>query len=154
MIKVNIVNLKPEGRLFEGTENKDFLNLEGSEFLRAEKDIKYSINVMPVNNGILVQGYVETELICKCGLCLSEYNYKLENNDICHFYEKPEKHEIDLTDDIREDILIALPVNFKCSKNCKGLCLKCGQNLNEKECDCDKSESTESPWSELDNIKL
>ncbi len=37
-----------------------------------------------------------------------------------------------------EDIYLFLPSKFLCKENCKGLCSKCGANLNEKPCDCKK----------------
>jgi len=43
---------------------------------------------------------------------------------------------IDLADDFRESLLLELPVRVVCSENCRGLCPRCGQNLNEKECGC------------------
>lgn len=43
---------------------------------------------------------------------------------------------IELSDDFRESLLLEIPFRVLCSEDCKGLCLKCGQNLNQKECDC------------------
>ena len=37
-----------------------------------------------------------------------------------------------------EDIYLALPGKFLCKEDCKGLCPKCGANLNESSCDCKK----------------
>lgn len=39
---------------------------------------------------------------------------------------------------ILEDIYLFLPSKFLCKEDCKGLCSKCGTNLNEKSCDCKK----------------
>ena len=36
----------------------------------------------------------------------------------------------------REEIILGYPVKFLCKIDCLGLCPKCGQNLNEKKCDC------------------
>lgn len=43
---------------------------------------------------------------------------------------------IELSEDIRESLLLEIPFRVLCSEDCKGLCPKCGQNLNQKECDC------------------
>ncbi|MBM3211747.1 DUF177 domain-containing protein, partial [Candidatus Poribacteria bacterium] len=43
---------------------------------------------------------------------------------------------IELSDDFRESLLLELPIRILCSENCKGLCPKCGQNLNDGKCDC------------------
>lgn len=39
-----------------------------------------------------------------------------------------------------EEFLLALPVKALCSEDCKGLCPKCGHNLNTGQCACSRSE--------------
>ena len=43
---------------------------------------------------------------------------------------------IDLSDDVRESLLLEVPARVLCSENCEGLCSHCGQNLNEEKCNC------------------
>jgi len=47
---------------------------------------------------------------------------------------------LDITDIIRENILAMLPVKILCRDDCRGLCPKCGKNLNQGQCDCDLHE--------------
>ena len=47
---------------------------------------------------------------------------------------------VDLTDLLIKDIISSLPIQALCSEDCKGLCQKCGVNLNQKTCDCDKEQ--------------
>jgi uncharacterized protein len=44
---------------------------------------------------------------------------------------------INLEPIVREQVLLALPMNAVCREDCKGLCMKCGQNFNEKQCSCE-----------------
>jgi uncharacterized protein len=44
---------------------------------------------------------------------------------------------IDLDPILREQLLLALPMNAVCREDCKGLCGMCGENLNERACGCD-----------------
>lgn len=83
-----------------------------------------------------------------CDRCLDdivkEYDYKFEHilvvaldddrND--DFIAVPE-YEIDLDELLKADILLELPRKYLCSENCKGICPKCGKNLNEGLCSCD-----------------
>ena len=39
---------------------------------------------------------------------------------------------------VMESIFSNYPAKILCSEDCKGLCLKCGKNLNEGECGCDR----------------
>jgi uncharacterized protein len=47
---------------------------------------------------------------------------------------------IDLTEILREQIILALPMYPRCSTDCKGLCPVCGVNLNQEACDCQRDE--------------
>lgn len=51
-------------------------------------------------------------------------------------YLAPEAKEIDLTAEIRETILLAVPMKMLCAENCRGLCAGCGVNLNTESCRC------------------
>jgi uncharacterized protein len=44
--------------------------------------------------------------------------------------------ELDITDDIRDTLLLAIPMKSLCSEECRGLCAGCGANLNEEPCRC------------------
>ena len=44
---------------------------------------------------------------------------------------------IELDDLVREELLLALPVNVLCREDCKGLCPQCGQDLNLGSCECE-----------------
>jgi uncharacterized protein len=46
-----------------------------------------------------------------------------------------------LEDVLREQVLLSLPARSLCRVDCKGLCLRCGQNRNETECSCDQGPS-------------
>ena len=47
---------------------------------------------------------------------------------------------LDLDELVTTDILLELPLKHLCREDCKGLCPKCGKNLNLGECGCDLRE--------------
>lgn len=47
-------------------------------------------------------------------------------------------NEIDVSDEIRDEILLALPVGPLCQPECRGLCPVCGGNRNVTPCDCEE----------------
>lgn len=47
---------------------------------------------------------------------------------------------LDLLSLVQSDILLELPHKFLCNDSCKGLCSKCGSNLNITGCSCNKAE--------------
>lgn len=58
----------------------------------------------------------------------------------------------DLTEDIRESIILALPGFPVCDPGCRGLCPKCGINRNRAACTC--REEPETQWTALNGLKL
>lgn len=60
--------------------------------------------------------------------------------------------KIDLTELVREQILLNLPEPFYCREDCKGLCQKCGANRNLIDCNCEEKE-VDPRWAALKNLK-
>ena len=68
-----------------------------------------------------------------------EFNHILVNNNECDEddeYISLNDFKLDLDNLIKEDILLKIPAKILCSEDCKGLCPKCGKDLNEGPCDC------------------
>ncbi len=149
MIKIPIYDIDNTGKEFSNTITQDDLNIniKDIEF----DDIYYSIKVSLVSNSILVQGKVSTEIHTKCIKCLDNFDKIIDNRDVCHYYESFTGIELDISDDIKDDLLIKLNDYPKCSKNCQGLCSSCGVNLNKDSCDC-KNEMEDDTWNALDNL--
>lgn len=157
MIKISTLRLTVDGMEVSGEEPPSFLELEDSRIVTYNQPIYYKLNASLVNNGALVTGSISTVLICSCVRCLEEFNRKVENTEVCHFYENPLSPEIDLTPDLREDMVISFPQNYLCSEQCRGLCPSCGENLNTGKCKCNvdkKTTGVDNIWGELDNLHL
>ena len=60
--------------------------------------------------------------------------------------------KLDATKAVYDEIVLSLPSSFLCSDDCKGLCPKCGTNLNEQQCDCDTTR--ENAFSVLKDLKF
>jgi uncharacterized protein len=48
--------------------------------------------------------------------------------------------KLDLLAPVEEEIMLEMPSRTLCKDDCLGLCQKCGKNLNEGDCNCDKKE--------------
>jgi uncharacterized protein len=59
---------------------------------------------------------------------------------------------VELNDVLREHVLLALPMQRVCSRDCKGICPVCGQNRNQVECHC-QAETVDDRWAALKTIK-
>jgi uncharacterized protein len=55
---------------------------------------------------------------------------------------------IDLSEDVRQTVLLAVPFKLLCQEDCRGLCAGCGTDLNREECRCTDAQG-ESPLAGL-----
>jgi len=62
-----------------------------------------------------------------------------------------EGEEIDLSELAIEHLMLSIPFKMLCKDDCKGVCPYCGQNRNEKECDCEKKAKKSNPFAILIN---
>lgn len=60
---------------------------------------------------------------------------------------------LELEDVLREQVLLALPMQRVCRESCPGICPVCGKNRNESPCDC-RIESADDRWGALRKLKL
>ena len=71
------------------------------------------------------------------------------------FYDLDEHgDEVDISEDIRSELLLELPMFVLCSDDCAGLCPDCGCNLNDSSCRCHENPHGSLAWGELDNLNL
>jgi len=122
---------------------------------------------------IRIQGRYTVEMNAPCDRCLGDARYPLDAGfDL--FYRpmaviaRDEEVEIDegeaqigfyensgleLEDVLREQVLLALPMQRVCSESCKGICPVCGKNRNETECDC-RIERVDDRWGALRKLEI
>jgi uncharacterized protein len=60
--------------------------------------------------------------------------------------------EIDIEPMLRDAVVLALPLTPVCSEGCKGLCARCGQNLNEGGCAC-RDDDMDPRWAALSDLR-
>ena len=78
----------------------------------------------------------------------SEYNCTDEDCEVVYLSEPV----IESSDILKEQLVLALPTYCLCGDKCKGLCDRCGINLNEKQCKC-KETNENSPFAILKNLQ-
>jgi uncharacterized protein len=150
-------DLPSQGVDWEGQTTMQNLGAEEDDRFQFPNPINFNLHITQLAEDFLITGRLDVEVEAVCDRCAEIFTLNIETDDVCHRYEKAIGTVIDLTDDIREDILIAFPQSCRCSDDCKGFCPKCGANLNEETCRCiqeDEEEDERNPWGALDKLKL
>lgn len=165
MIKIKVSNL---------TNGSYDFNFEGkaSELDISEPytgNFRTSVALTKFDNQIILDAETRITGNFNCDRCANEFqseinsNYKTvylfrsntesdENEREEVVFIHPDTDKIELDKDIRDFALLAIPMKKLCSEDCKGLCPKCGKNLNEGTCDC-KDENIDPRWDVLRKLK-
>jgi uncharacterized protein len=164
------------GSLPDGFSHTD-LSVEASELDVAlegghlESPVEIGLDVTRTGRDIIVRGKASVTAVLECARCLEEYTYVLESplellcltaeegggpdfdDDREHVIEMPVGAKyVDLADHVRSELLVLVPLKPLCTESCKGLCPRCGANLNDTQCSC-SSESSDDRWDALRNMK-
>lgn len=125
---------------------------------RVEHPLKVDLQILPVEDGYLVRGTLTGGVIMPCNRCAEDVHIQLDSR-FEEFEEVPdgEEAEDDQPGDSHilldkgapmlntaalcwEEFVLALPMNPLCREDCRGLCPRCGANLNETACTCARDE--------------
>lgn len=158
----------------QGTRLKEKLKARvpaEAETFEPVSELTGNLELMRIDNGIhaLVRdAAITVRLTCsRCGQPFEHEIHIVEAQRVFYMH-RPESADpneeilkvnmkdktIDLTNMIREEILLHFPLFPVCSKGCKGLCPICGANLNKKTCDCpQRQEKPNKPLAILKNLK-
>ncbi len=109
--------------------------------------------ILPQDNGCLVRGKTSGAITLICDRCTADYKQNIstefEEFEQVATAEDPEPSPVVKTKEglkieigalLWEHFVMALPVKPLCNNSCKGLCFKCGADLNKGECTCKKEE--------------
>ena len=122
--------------------------------------VSVSFDVTFLNPDVLVEGTVQCFLKGKCDRCQEnvEKSVTLPFRQIfCKDFAPEDGYaytasRLDATKAVQDEIVLGLPTLFLCDDNCKGLCPKCGADLNKGDCGCAKNR--ENVFSVLKNLKF
>ena len=157
MLKISIIQIDNEGMDFSGTLSPEKLNLDINNQVDHdalfEQKIDYNLHLSLVSGGILVAGILSTYAKCNCGRCLEDFNLDLTNTEVCHYYENINVGELDIAPDLREDLMMKLPMKFTCDEDCPGIILDKVKSESELKAE-EELDAKNNNWQGLEGLKL
>jgi uncharacterized protein len=134
-MKIDINRIPVEGLTLEEKVNPWTLDLD-TEIVKFSEPIKIKADISKITNAVTVQMRLSGSMCLNCSRCLSEFKIDLKKNLKLNYQANKLEPIIDLDQDIKEEIILDYPLKPLCKPDCKGLCPKCGKNLNEGGCSC------------------
>jgi uncharacterized protein len=151
-MRIEVANIPKSGMAVEEEETPQIMgtSLDGVEY---KEPIRARLSVWLVGHTLVVRGRLSTPAVLECNRCLRAFHHQVIVQDYTYSAEVRGDETVDLTESIREHIILSLPMKRLCSAECKGLCPLCGQDLNASACDCRKSQGAH-PFSGLDHLNF
>ena len=136
-----------------------YSTLESPEEARGSV-VQGKVRLARVNQGILLNASLRVAAVCLCSRCLQDFQSLLElqlsevylptvdintgaalhvSEEAAPFFVLNDRHELDITEAVRQSVIVALPMKPLCKENCAGLCPSCGMKLNSG-CICESKE--------------
>ncbi len=175
-MRIRVDEIPESGRVlhfhWDDARLRQHLPVEDPFEFKLIRPLNVDLEIHKRSDHIRVQGTLRGMLEVTCHRCLKAFPWRLEEPVDVFLVEGEEPvpaEEIELETNeldyeffdgvtieidqlVTEQIFLALPVKILCSENCQGLCPRCGTNLNEEPCRCEKSADS-SPFAALEAIK-
>src|SRR5215216_1693458 len=171
-MRIEVENLTATARPFAHTYRPEEVELE-EEGARLVSEAKVEGSATRKGEQVRLRGTIRTEAELLCDRCLAperaplavEFdtsfipqeveavkaeNVELQAEDL--ILSAYEGDAVDLDELVREQILLGLPSRHLCREDCKGLCQRCGADLNAGQCSCEQGEA-DPRWAALADLK-
>lgn len=152
---VNPAKIPPEGLDIEISKPPGDSLLETGD-VKVCSPIELKGRLDKVEKDVIIRGNLKTGVEITCSRCLAPFHLPIavrmevefrirekdpdeeevelkEENIEVYYYTR---NEIDLSDAVKDQVLLAIPMKPLCHEDCKGLCKQCGADLNDGPCDC------------------
>ncbi len=136
---------------------------------RFVRKVSTEVDIEKSNRQLLVQVESESGGMFLCDRCLDEFQRDVQARYTILYVQgeqEPDRAEevqeevqylsvdtniIDLGEDVRQFLILSLPLKMLCKEDCAGLCPVCGINKNKATCSCTVQES-DPRWAELKKL--
>ena len=116
---VHTARLDQEGETLEG--EVDIIDLD-EEFVKPFGGVRYRLTAQLFGTELLVRGHLEQDFDLVCSRCGKDFDATIKVEDFTASFEiNEDSPEVDLTEELRESIILALPTYPVCDETCPGV---------------------------------
>ncbi len=172
MLKVELRSLEQEDLVLEEKDWAQALGIELNPEL-SQEPLEIYCELSKCGDLVSAKGWVRGKMLLACGRCLKEFKNPYKSFFEVHYRPQCEgspKEEdsvpegqvevvyfegdmLDIADQIRQTVLLSVPMRALCRDDCRGLCGGCGRDLNSESCQCQEP-PTDPRWEALRNLKF
>jgi uncharacterized protein len=134
-VKIDARQIPDDGLTLIEEFSPDSLDLD-TDIIKFLKPIKAVALVRKSYNALQVVLTLSSRINITCARCLKDNEQDFIKKSELNYAVDKLNPDIELDPDIREEIILDYPIKPLCKADCRGLCPKCGENLNEGGCNC------------------
>ena len=153
---LDLRTLPPEGHRISGKLPPEFFDLPQGDIVQPDSPLAYDLLLVPDGDSLNISGSLDATFLLQCGRCLERFPHRVHLEEYLNEATLENDSTIDLTDLVREDILLALPNYPRCEDG----------NIDPRDCPAEgsfESDDTEDVdelpgaergvWNVLDQLK-
>ena len=110
----DIRNLPVDGKQVTGSLPASFFQLPENDLVKAETPVVYDLTFLRDDKDIIVTGSLDATFSLECGRCLQRFQQRIHLPEYQAEVPIEKETTMDLTDLVREDILLTLPNVPRC----------------------------------------
>lgn len=133
-MKIQIDQIPDSGLNLSEKYQPSALDLNRAD-IKFTEPINLSAKITKGVNVISVELAITATMHLNCSRCLEEFAAPLSCGTKLNLSIEDRK-EIDITNNLREELILRYPLKSLCRPDCQGLCPICGKNLNKGKCRC------------------
>src|SRR3989338_839434 len=173
-MKGDIADIPAHGLQLNITQDGDELQaIAGAVDFTMLPPVSANLSLSKTDGEVLIDGNMAAVIKQQCARCLKQFEQVINSKiDIVYTIEpehiKKEKEltnedlssnylegsEIDINAVLFEQLSLDIPMQPVCKPDCKGLCPKCGADLNQRKCSCPATEQIDQRFAKLKELKL
>ena len=158
-MKIHLHQVPETGMHLGGEEPGSILELPPDGHAQAVGPVSYSLDVGRNDQGLWATGTLGVDLELQCARCGEKFIFPLELNEVALQVELSGPELIDLTPQVREDILLALPAYPHCEWVEGNVCVAqeraSASPIISATVDADNGAAASSPvWGKLDRLNI
>lgn len=132
-MKIHVNRVPAEGLHERATYDPAPLDMDRAD-VQLTEPFKVEADIAKADRELVVNVNIKAPASMTCARCLTPFPSTITAATLFSYQVGP-TDVVDMTEDVRQEIILAYPMIPVCRPQCKGLCMACGQNLNVASCD-------------------
>lgn len=132
------------------------------------QEVAVQATIEKTRNQMHLRAMVQTTGVFECDRCITDFRKEMSPSYEMHYVTGEEESGrfdptevqvlspgytvIDIREDVRQTLLLAVPLKLLCREECAGMCPQCAKNLNDGPCGCSTGEA-DTRWEQLRKLR-